>query len=339
MAEIFEEYSIGDLKEMQRESGVSNSKRLISILMRKLELMEGKIATLEAEIPKKIQVVDESPFWDGEPSSLGVVPFPITGISDGHAKELFDEIGGRINQRIEVLSGSDSKGRSCISCDQTLIRSDRVLIDYYEDFLEKINLEDFGGMQKLYLRKEVEADYRSFLKFLHPTHYLESKMNLACLVGLQDSEPLRILDIGSGAGHFLSIAEFFGHKAIGLDLADDVLKKGDLPHPYRAICDIFGVKREFGRIESTGEIPEIESGPFDLITAFLPAFNIHQNGDPWDEETWEVFFRGVSENWLPNGGRIFFQFTLGKMDDKSWAYMREKSDWMDENSSQVLIKL
>ena len=110
MAEIFEEYSIGDLKEMQRESGVSNSKRLISILMRKLEFMEGKIATLETEIPKKIQVVDESPFWDGEPSSLGVVPFPITGISDGHAKELFDEIGGRINQRIEVLSGSDSKG-------------------------------------------------------------------------------------------------------------------------------------------------------------------------------------------------------------------------------------
>ena len=339
MAMDIEDYSIDMLKEMQRESGISNSKRLISILMRKIELMEEEIVKLQTEVPKKIQAADEIPFWDGEPASSGIVPFPISGISEGHSKELFDDIEESIKQRIEVLSRSNSEGRTCISCDQTLTRSDRVLIEYYESLLEKTNLEDFRKMQKKYLVEDVSHTYRSFLKFLHPTHYFESKINLACLVGLEDSEPLRILDIGSGAGHFLSIAEFFGHKAIGLDLADEVLKKGDVEHPYRALCGVFGVKREFGRIEPTGKIPEIKSGPFDLITAFLPAFNIHQNRDPWDEETWEVFFRDVSEKWLPDGGRVFFQFTTGKMDEKSWLYFREKSDWMDKKSNQVLIKL
>ena len=212
------------------------------------------------------------------------------------------------------------------------------IIDYYENLLEAIDVEEFGNMQKRYLTKEEEANYRSFLKFFHPTYYFEQKMNLACLIGLKDSESLRILDIGCGAGHFLSIAEFFGHEAIGLDLTYEELKKGDLTHPYGTICDIFGVKREHGRIQPTGEIPEIESGPFDLVTAFLPVFNIYRNRDPWSEETWDLFFKGVSENWITDGGRVFFQFTTGKMDEKSWSYFKKKSVWMDQKSGQALVR-
>lgn len=339
MAENFEDYSIEVLKEMQRESGVSNSKRLISILMKKLAFVEERVASLESGSPKEINTGDESKFWDGKPASSGIVPFPISGISDKHAKELFDDFGQSIKIRIEELAKSNSEGRDCISCNQVLIRKDSVLIDYYENLLEAIDVEEFGNMQKRYLTKEEEANYRSFLKFFHPTYYFEQKMNLACLIGLKDSESLRILDIGCGAGHFLSIAEFFGHEAIGLDLTYEELKKGDLTHPYGTICDIFGVKREHGRIQPTGEIPEIESGPFDLVTAFLPVFNIYRNRDPWSEETWDLFFKGVSENWITDGGRVFFQFTTGKMDEKSWSYFKKKSVWMDQKSGQALVRL
>tara|TARA_Y100000588_G_scaffold394656_2_gene516356 strand:+ start:825 stop:1847 length:1023 start_codon:yes stop_codon:yes gene_type:complete len=332
-----DEFSIEMLKEMQKESGVSNSKRLISILMRKLELLEEKISDLEENIPKKSALASGGDFWDDKAATSGIVPFAISGISDQHAKELFSEMGECINQRIEQLKESNNEGRSCISCNKSLVRSDGTIVDFYEYLAGRIDTTGYSELQRLYLTKEVEKQYRSFLKFLHPTHYFESKINLACMIGLNDSKPLNILDVGSGAGHFLCIAEFFGHNAMGLDLSDDELKKGDLPHPYKAMCDFFGVKREFGRIQSNGVIPQLENGPFNLVTAFLPGFNSHQNRDPWDNETWDTFFQGVSESWLSEGGRFFFQFIRGKMDEKSWDYFREKSDWMDFNASQVLL--
>jgi SAM-dependent methyltransferase len=58
---------------------------------------------------------------------------------------------------------------------------------------------------------------------------------------LDRAPPLRILDLGCGAGFFLYVARLFGHDAIGLDTDHEPL--------FRATTELLNVRRVIARIE------------------------------------------------------------------------------------------
>ena len=66
---------------------------------------------------------------------------------------------------------------------------------------------------------------------------------------LDRTPPLRILDLGCGAGFFLYVCRLFGHDALGLDTDDEPL--------FRGTTELLKVQRVFARIERAVPLPDI----------------------------------------------------------------------------------
>jgi SAM-dependent methyltransferase len=106
----------------------------------------------------------------------------------------------------------------------------------------------------------------------------------------------RILDLGSGTGYFLYIAQLLGHEGLGLDL-DELPMFGDLTR-------LLGVPRVIWEINAFDPLPDL--GKFDLITAFLVCFNRHKQADVWGVPEWEFFLDDLAKHLTPRG-RIWFE--------------------------------
>ena len=120
---------------------------------------------------------------------------------------------------------------------------------------------------------------------------------------LDRSPPLRILDLGSGAGYFLHVCNRLGHHATGLDIDDEPL--------FRGTTKLLGVERILHRIEPLTPLPTL--GKFDLITAHRICFNRlgrNEAGEwnEWSVQEWKYFLDDVRANLLNSGGRVVLDF-------------------------------
>jgi SAM-dependent methyltransferase len=118
---------------------------------------------------------------------------------------------------------------------------------------------------------------------------------------LDRAPPLRILDIGSGAGYFLYVCKFFGHDVLGFDTDNEPL--------FRATTALLNVPRIIGQVERQTPLPDL--GKFDLVTAHRICF--HRIGKvrdrvEWSTADWEFFINDVRTNLLNEGGRILLDF-------------------------------
>ena len=107
-----------------------------------------------------------------------------------------------------------------------------------------------------------------------------------------------ILDLGSGAGYFLYICQWLGHRTLGLDL-DDVPMFGEM---FRALR----LRRVVWRVEAFQPLPDL-GRKFDLITAFMICFNGHKSAALWGPKEWSFFLDDL-ETRLNPGGRIRLGF-------------------------------
>ena len=114
---------------------------------------------------------------------------------------------------------------------------------------------------------------------------------------LHRSAPVRVLDLGCGAGFFLFILKSLGCSVMGLDI-DEFPLFGDL-------LELFGVPRVVSRITAFKQLPELGQ-KFDWITAFSVKFNLyHPSGRRWGPQEWDFFLRDLRRHLAP-GGKIFF---------------------------------
>lgn len=121
---------------------------------------------------------------------------------------------------------------------------------------------------------------------------------------LDRAAPLRILDLGSGAGYFLYICRLFGHEGLGLDTDENLL--------FRATTELFDVRRVIARIEPQTPLPEIGE-KFDLVTGHRVCFHRLErarNGEwqEWTPADWRFFIRDVRTRFLNPNGRLFLEF-------------------------------
>jgi SAM-dependent methyltransferase len=95
---------------------------------------------------------------------------------------------------------------------------------------------------------------------------------------LDRAPPLRILDLGCGAGYFLFVCRFFGHEGLGLDTDNEPL--------FRATIALLNVTRAISKIKPGIPLPDL-GRRFDLVTAHRVCF--HRLGrtenDDWKEWT------------------------------------------------------
>src|SRR6266436_6213334 len=107
---------------------------------------------------------------------------------------------------------------------------------------------------------------------------------------LDRSPPLRILDIGSGAGYFLYVCKFFGHDVLGFDTDTEPL--------FHATTALLNVPRVIGQVERQTPLLDFR-GKFDLVTAHRICFHRIgrvRDGVEWSAADWEFFIDDVRAN-------------------------------------------
>lgn len=119
---------------------------------------------------------------------------------------------------------------------------------------------------------------------------------------LDRSPPLRILDLGCGAGYFLHICKHFGHHVLGFDTDNEPL--------FRATTELLDVPRVIGRIDRQVPLPDLHQ-TFDLVTAHRICFHRIgkvREGVEWSPADWEFFINDVRTRFLSETGRLLLDF-------------------------------
>jgi SAM-dependent methyltransferase len=121
---------------------------------------------------------------------------------------------------------------------------------------------------------------------------------------LDRTPPLRILDLGCGAGYFLYVCRFFGHEAVGLDTDEEPL--------FRGTTELLNVHRVISRIHRRVSLPDLGE-KFDLVTAHRVCFHriIRAENGEWNEWTpvdWNFFINDIRTRFLKSNGRLLLDF-------------------------------
>jgi hypothetical protein len=199
---------------------------------------------------------------------------------------------------------------------------------FFEFLLKEVDAEAYGKIQEHYLSpKHLEA---MTVKYLDPIGWFESKVAVAQRLKLNEKKPMKILDFGTGPGHFPVVARFYGHDVTGTDLPG---RENNDDNLYSALCKVYGVKRIGHQIQAFKPLDDLP-GRFDMVTGFLTAFN-YENHTPWDIDRWKFFLRSLKQHVLTENGIVYFMLTRGKLTDEAWSYLSSIADWSVEPSREV----
>ena len=159
--------------------------------------------------------------------------------------------------------------------------------------------EEFAELQERLGQDDPEAgktrlrDPRKYVIELR--RLLQQNLRLVDHLGLYGRPPMDILDLGCGPGYFMKICEMLGHRVSGLDI--------DTSAMFRELIRLQNLRRFIIRIEAFTPLPEMESAPYDLVTAFAICFNNHDTPQLWTFEEW-AFFVGDIGRFLKPGGML-----------------------------------
>lgn len=152
-------------------------------------------------------------------------------------------------------------------------------------------------------RYPVGPEYPSINRFADAAYWIGISVERAQDLGLDRSAPLRILDLGCGAGYFAYLCRFLGHECVGLDVDEQPL--------FRDATQLLQVPRIVFRIARGQPLPDL-GNRFDLVTAYLICFHkmLGENGRfaLWRPEDWKFFLNDVRTHVLKARGKIILDF-------------------------------
>jgi SAM-dependent methyltransferase len=135
-------------------------------------------------------------------------------------------------------------------------------------------------------------------RFEDIVYWIDINVERAQDLWLDRSPPLRILDLGAGAGYFLYVCKKFGHHVLGFDTDNEPL--------FRATTELLDVPRVIGRIERQTPLPDLHQ-TFDLVTAHRVCFHRIgkvREGVEWSTNDWEFFINDIRSRFLNENGRL-----------------------------------
>ncbi|MEO8826193.1 MAG: hypothetical protein ABI443_10160 [Chthoniobacterales bacterium] len=187
-------------------------------------------------------------------------------------------------------------------------------------FLKEVDTEELRRVQDAY---GIPGEAVRWPKYTDTPYHLNINIRRAQDLGLDRKPPMRILDIGSGAGYFLFVARVLGHSSMGMDLEE--------PKLYEDMFRLFGLQRVIHRVEKFQPLPHM-GGKFDLITSFAIVFNNHSKPDRWGVEEWKYLLDDATGQ-LNTGGRIFIQ--LNPTPRTSIYYTPELRDYFLSRGAEI----
>jgi SAM-dependent methyltransferase len=143
-------------------------------------------------------------------------------------------------------------------------------------------------------------------KYLDTDYWIHECLRRAYMLDLHRSTTVKaVLDLGSGAGYFTYLCNYYGHRAEALDVPDNDL--------YTRIVQDLGISRYADYIQPCTDLPTAQR--YDLVTAFMICFNDHKTPQPWHIKEWDYFIDSVLRRNLLPGGRILLSFNSETPDE------------------------
>jgi hypothetical protein len=195
--------------------------------------------------------------------------------------------------------------------------------EVYDATIAKLDLIE---NRRLILRHGTSTGFDGPLKSLDCAYWLRHKAGVALELGLHGQERRRILDIGTGGGHFPFVCMQMGHEVVATDIDVGV---------YRDVCALLGVNRVSHRVVRGESLPDL-GGRFDLVTAFAAQFDVLSGGGLWTGAEWREFMDRLILEQLNVPGRIFF--TLNQMRDPAtgeWRFKAHVGEAMADYDARV----
>ena len=115
----------------------------------------------------------------------------------------------------------------------------------YDRTCATLDVAAFAQLQDKHRHELADFNPSGHLKYFDLPYWIWHKTALAVELGLDRKIAGTILDLGVGAGHFPAICQAYGHKVVGIDIAND---------QYDDLCAYFRVERITQRI-LPGRVP------------------------------------------------------------------------------------
>lgn len=188
--------------------------------------------------------------------------------------------------------------------------------------IAKLQTEALRAAQARY--KDVDESEIRYTKYLNLQKWIPETLERFYLLRLDQSPPLRILDIGTGTGYFPLVCEQHGHSAQGLDI--------DIHPVLNEVAEILGIRRKVWTINAFEPLPNLDTR-FDLVTAFMVCFNQHNQPGLWQAAEWEFFLTDLATNHLSDHGRVVLWLNRERK-TKAW-YTPELRQFFLERGARV----
>lgn len=193
----------------------------------------------------------------------------------------------------------------------------------------------YREIQRRFLTPESIDRHRGALKYLDLAHWLRVKLELALELGLHRAQPMTILDLGAGPGHFPFVCRYFGHQVLGSDVERRPgFPEGNSQHLYAALLELFEIDKVHLRIERRRELPDL-GRRFDLVTALMAKFDNPRRGVCWTADDWVFFLHDLATRHLTPGGRVFLSFNRPFFTPEILHAMRERGAAIDDRKCTV----
>ena len=243
----------------------------------------------------------------------------------------------------KVILASDKDPRELIQKRIRKLRSkksprDVARSEFFEHVLEAVDFARYHALQKELLAAESLRAHSWRIKYLNLDYWLGAKLDIALDLGLHESAPLKILDIGVGPGHFPFICRVLGHQVVGTDIADlplDASWQGR--HIFDGLIDVLEVDRRGHAVERGVPLPDF-GGPFDLVTALMVKFDNPIGAPVWVPADWRFFLDDLSANVLAPGGRLYLKLNRPFAGDEIMTFMEEAGGKTDRPQCVVLFE-
>ncbi|MEO8926235.1 MAG: hypothetical protein ABI306_03645 [Caulobacteraceae bacterium] len=175
-----------------------------------------------------------------------------------------------------------------------------------------IDVDAHRRLQEIHAAATLKSAPGFIYKYMDVCYWIKDKVARVFSMGLVNAPPARILDLGTGGGHFLAVCNVLGHETIGLDL--------EVPL-YVELCALMGVDRRTYRVESAEPLPS-NLGKFDLITAFQIKFDAlgvdaKRRYVYWSLADWRDFIHGLTSERMRYPGRLFLDLNSRVLPDNT----------------------
>ena len=140
---------------------------------------------------------------------------------------------------------------------------------------------------------------QTYAKYTDFKRYFIINLRRIYRLGLHKSSPVRILDIGSGAGFFCWLCKQYGHDVHALDIPGVAI--------FDYLIPAFNIPRTYCYIQPSISIPKMDQS-FHLIVAFAICFHELEGNHRWNRNNWLYFLNDIKKNFAHSGTKMHLFF-------------------------------